>query len=58
MLINFDMNLLSVFVAYWSLETTLLYAFMGCIGVWAIRMTNKKGRENETKVKAMTENEQ
>lgn len=36
------MNLLFVFVAYWSLETTLLYAFMGCIGVWAIRMTNKK----------------
>lgn len=36
------MNLLFVFVAYWSLETTFLYVLMGCIGMWAIRMTNEK----------------
>ena len=35
----------------------LCFAFM-IIPFMMIRMTNKKGRENETKVKAMTENEQ
>ena len=40
-----------------NLGPALCFA-LAIIPFMMIRMTNKKGRENETKVKAMTENEQ